>query len=101
MDHSELASNFAMVRNMTRAAVQRLARDPKLLSHLNSLIQHQIQRGFIELVPNTELSRWNGEKNNCLLFVFILLTTGGAPCHGHCLALIASHCVDVPNCHCH
>jgi hypothetical protein len=29
------------------------------------------------------------------------LTTGGAPCHGHCLALIASHCVDVPNCHCH
>ena len=57
MDHSELASNFAMVRNMTRATVQRLARDPKLLSHLDSLIQHQVQRGFIELVPNTELSR--------------------------------------------
>jgi hypothetical protein len=44
---------------------------------------------------------WNGEKNNCLPFVFILLTTGGALCHGHCLALSPSHCVDVPNCRCH
>jgi hypothetical protein len=57
VDHPSLPSNYNIVRNMTRATIRKLAKKPELLSLFDRLIRHQLDNGFIEKVPDSDLNK--------------------------------------------
>lgn len=52
LNHLALPDNYFICYKRTRSTIDRLARDPILLSQYNKIIQDQLKYGFIEVVPN-------------------------------------------------
>lgn len=56
MDHPELASNLLTCQRRTRSLVKKLAKQPGVAT-LDKIFLDQLNRGFIERVPNYQLSK--------------------------------------------
>ena len=57
LDHPELATNLLTYQRRTRSTVKRLAKQPGELQRYGEIFLDQLQRGFIERVPNYQLSK--------------------------------------------
>ncbi|XP_074657161.1 uncharacterized protein LOC141910324 [Tubulanus polymorphus] len=56
-DHPPLPTNYNAVTNRTRGTLQRLARTPDMLRVYSNIISDQLEKGFIEKVSDSELSK--------------------------------------------
>ena len=51
-NHPALPSNFSICQKRTRSTVQRLSRSPELLQIYGTIINDQLEKGFIEKIPD-------------------------------------------------
>jgi hypothetical protein len=52
-NHPALPSNFSICQKPTRSTVQRLSRSPELLQTYGTIINDQLEKGFIEKIPDS------------------------------------------------